>query len=324
MNVAFFTGVDEHRLAGMRHGQRLGLGFAEFGPLALSGRIVVGHEVGKLAVIEGEIAPSPMLAPVANHQGEGRPILPGPLRVALALIPDRALQGVGNHGLDLVLEKHPGRKGLRRSLGAELLEKAIRFQYPFLASLQGRIFVHALGTDPKLDGSGRLEGGNQAHGDIELLLEILAKIVADGREAAGRRRAGRQPAPAVIVSQGWIRRSGHLLLALQRTGQAHRHVRLAGADPDLADSDVGDRQPVPALHNQFERTVAGSVEIELHLPSPIGPGPAFRSGVSQGHNHSLARRAGPTRGPLPFSALRRDGKKSAGAKRRPSPDPTHR
>jgi hypothetical protein len=64
MDVLGLAGVDEHRHAGVGHGQRLRLCLAQLRPRALARLIHLREVVGELAEVEGKIALLPVLAPV--------------------------------------------------------------------------------------------------------------------------------------------------------------------------------------------------------------------------------------------------------------------
>ena len=74
--------------------ERHQLGFPQFGAV---GRILAAvAERGDLHEAEGEIALAPVGPPVGDHRGKERAVLIRRGDVRLALIPDRAADGVGN------------------------------------------------------------------------------------------------------------------------------------------------------------------------------------------------------------------------------------
>src|SRR5215831_12034545 len=101
---------------------------------------------------------------------------------------------------------------------------------------------------------------------FQLLVKFAAKEIAHGGELADRIRCSYYPTPLHIVE----RRGRRVLLnreemnlrkvcfgdsfgAVVRVDQRPLHIRLPGADPNLTDQDVFERERVAALKGQFKR-----------------------------------------------------------------------
>src|SRR6266850_97332 len=76
MNVLALAQINDDGLPGVRefHGHRLR--FAQFRPTAVTRLLLLSHEIGELHPIEWEIALSPFLAPLLDHEGKEIAIFP--------------------------------------------------------------------------------------------------------------------------------------------------------------------------------------------------------------------------------------------------------
>ena len=163
-----------------------------------------------------------------------------------------------------------------------------------------------LGAHPGLDRRAAPRGIDQPDRHVELLVQLTAEEVACGREVAHGLRAAKSPVASAIVLRLRGRLAidgeqadfrvvgrGNLGILVGHTTYAHRHVRLARAEPHLADQYVGKLDQVGlALHLQLQRS-AGLERIELERPFS-GTVRGYRLGlIAQGDRH-LFGRVGPT------------------------------
>ena len=95
MNVLPFADVNNHSLASVwqfRHGH--GLSFSKFGPVAFRWLRLLRFKVGQLNPVKREVALTPFLTPIGNHQREQVAVLIRARRIAFALIPNGTTDGV--------------------------------------------------------------------------------------------------------------------------------------------------------------------------------------------------------------------------------------
>ncbi len=99
VDVLAFAEVDDDGLPGVRQFHGLRLRLAQFRPVAVSGLRVLRAKVRELHPVERKVALLPLLAPLLDHEGEELRVFAGAAGVALALIPDHALDAVAERGV---------------------------------------------------------------------------------------------------------------------------------------------------------------------------------------------------------------------------------
>ena len=218
MDVAALADVDDHGLAGVGQAQGLGLGLAELGPRALTGCGFLGHEIGELHPVEGEVTLTLFLAPLLDEEGKQLGVFVGATGVGLALIPDDALDSVAQRGVDDAGENiagagvagEPRERILRRGcrclargfggragdfmffrggfeIGLGLGGRGVGFAL-FRAGHQQRetrIFFDRLAAHPRLGGGTAPRVIDQPDGHIKNVVEVAAVEIADGAEILG-------------------------------------------------------------------------------------------------------------------------------------------
>ena len=124
---------------------------------------------------------------------------------------------------------------------------------------------------------------DQAHRHAKRLVELPAEEIADGGKITHRLGRARRPR-AVEVPLRLLRapvrhgdqpdvgklRGGLLEVGVVGVVDAPLHVRLAGADPDLADEHVVERDRVLALDGERVRAAVFLHGIEEHVPHAVG------------------------------------------------------
>ena len=144
-------------------------------------------------------------------------------------------------------------------------------------------------------------------------LQLLAEIIADGREIGRRFRPGRHPFSFAVVGrlragdffhaelpQVRIGRQGDLRIAAGGRLEHELHVGLAGGQPHVAHQHVGNGDPIPALNQQLKRAGRRVVQVQADRPPAIAAGHGAGRLAGQRDGHLLARR-----GPAPNGRRRR-------------------
>src|SRR5262249_20972141 len=194
-------------------------------------------------------------------------------------------QAVANIALALIPEDTAHRKWLQRRDHA-------------VVHLARRGFRHR----PRLDRRTAPRAVDQPDRHAQLLLNARTEVVQRGREPADRVRLARLPRRLDVlrwlvgldlwdVEQPNLRGigSGDGLFRTVRGGERPLHVRLARANPDLANEDVFQLDLVLATDRQPVRLAIGLHGRQRHLPAPLGVGLCTGLVLAELHGHVLAR-----------------------------------
>ena len=177
----------------------------------------------------------------------------------------------------------------RRPLGHLLLELGLRgfevclLLLPlFVEHLEDGMRGELVALHPRLGGAAAPSIVDEADRHAERLVQLPPEEIADGRELADRfRRAGLPRALEVPLrflntnlrhrDEADVRklRGGFLEVGIVRLVHAPLHVRLAGADPDLADEHVIERDRVLPLHRERVRAAVLHDWVEQHVPCAV-------------------------------------------------------
>jgi len=128
-------------------------------------------------------------------------------------------------------------------------------------------------------------GVNQAHGDIEVLVQLAAEEIGHGGEVRHRLGAARDPLVirrAVFLgrfgglsrdiekAQVRILRFGDLLFGVSRVRHRPLHVGLTRSHPDLADEDVLEEERLGVMgHAQVVDLAVGLLRLQRGLPFAV-------------------------------------------------------
>ena len=186
---------------------------------------------------KGKSPSAPIGAPVANHRGEQHLILGAAAHVRLALIPNGAADREGDQrGDHAVVER-----------GNFILADQ---------ALERRFGGQRLPAGPFLGRRAAPGGEDQANGHFQFLVQIAAEEVAGGGKSAPTAgtqglRAAHSPIRGDILgglagslfgdpeeSDAGIIGGSDFRLAVFGRADAHLHVRLTRANPNLADQDI--------------------------------------------------------------------------------------
>ena len=319
MNVLLVTHIRDDGDAHVRqdfHGVILRLAQLRPGTLARLG--LDGLERRELNLKEGELALIPIVTPVADHVGEQRPVLISALGVRFALIPDGALDGVGNERRDHAVVKFrrtPGEAGLALGECLPVLLRGLPFRLPGhnrgvipllarVVSIQDVALETGIGFQhflPHPDFSRRTTPRrvNHPHRHAEGLLQIAPEEIGDRREIRDRVRSANCPGAGHIIhrlfrlelghrmkSQHRVGGLGNLQFGLVRVAHPPLHVRLAAGDPDLAHQHVAQRDGIFPRDLQLIRP-AGFELLQFDGPLAV-PGLGGDFLPAEFHRHHLA------------------------------------
>ena len=250
MDAVLVADVHRHGHAARRNVAEIAqLGLAQQGRARFVGVfIAVGRN---LHVVERQFALRPAFAEHLHEGRHQRPVLVGPQPVRFALVPEEALDGEGYERCDHGVVESAG-----LVLGTVDLPVSVEEREVELLEAAHRLAVH-----PCLDGRAAPAGDDDAHGNIQHLLQVAGEVVGRGarrgdglggvllplRRALLLRRAGRGAVHGAEADRrrglgpyDRVRRAFDGLV--EETAHGHLHVRLPGAEPHLADQYVAERQ----------------------------------------------------------------------------------
>ncbi|AAK25017.1 hypothetical protein CC_3055 [Caulobacter vibrioides CB15] len=161
---------------------------------------------------------------------------------------------------------------------------------------------------PGLDARAAPRGVDQAQRDLPRLLQLAGEVEAAGREGADRVLVGRLPGGRFLEVLGGragvgLLDRGHadgvvgravvdLVPGVARGGDLHLHVRLARAQPDIADQDVGRAGLGRGGGGGDGVGAAGGRGREVHAPGAVGTGLGGQGLAGEGRGDGLARLGG--------------------------------
>ena len=250
------TDVDGHRHAGIwDRRERFELGVADGGAAITALRLVGGRfaDGRELDDVEREIPLLPGAAPAIDQALEHRQVVLSLFLVGLALIPEYAAHRMADQGFD------SGHVVLILGIGWRVARGDI---------------------PPAFDPGARHRGIQQAHGNQQLALQLVAEHIRDA--VAATTGVGSTGRPGIIEKA-----QGRALGIEIRAARVvfHRHVRLPRAQPEFTDQDVGKRlrlllaagagdhrQCVAGGRIVHRLELVGRHGLELHLEAAITTG----------------------------------------------------
>ena len=142
-----------------------------------------------------------------------------------------------------------------------------------------RIAFHSIAANPRLARRAAPRVVDQADRHIELIVQLAAKEIADGRKALRRFRRANFPLAVEILDRRLAARLLHahetnlrmiggrnFQVAVRRQRQRPLHIRLARAEPHFADEDVVHLQPILAAFDDQLQRLADRQRLERHAP----------------------------------------------------------
>ncbi len=306
VDVLLLADVDRYGHAGVRQGKRARLGLAHGCETAVRGlrlRQVVRSELDE---VEGEIAATPVFAPVLDQRLLQRRIKLAGSDIGLALIPDRAAQAVGNEGSDHPIEKHRGvvlvlhRVGMLRRATFLAGGHPFRHRMPvvferfrvvaivdeFLPEgiaqrLEGRIARELFTADPRFRRARTIGASDEADRHAEFLLELSPEEVGDRGEIARALRRASLPFAFDLALRVLVHRPLGLELPELRVLCLGDFLLPVGRSCEVTFLGFGDRE----VHVRLARA-------EPHFTDQHVFKLAGRSGIHLQHMRSAGRQGG--------------------------------